>query len=77
MKPNINPSQRKIGTRQELIAIIFPFLSAVTMQAPHPPSLHINFVPVKWAYSRKNVFNVVAAGMSSDTLITKNALIKL
>lgn len=34
----------------------------VTMHAPHPPSKHINLVPVNLAYVRINVLSVVSIG---------------
>lgn len=37
------------------------------MQAPQPPSKHINFVPLRCAYSLIYVFSEVYAGILSET----------
>lgn len=34
----------------------------VTMQTPHPPSRHINLVPVSWAFVRRKVLSDVSTG---------------
>ena len=44
----------------------FGALTATT-QTPHPPSKHINFVPVNLAYSRMYVLSVVSLGTTSGS----------
>lgn len=50
----------------------------VTMQAPHPPSEHINFVPLSSALVRINVFKVVSTGTVDElTKVIDNDLANL
>lgn len=52
----------------ELTAHIFSSLVTgcipltLTIHAPQPPSEHINFVPLRWALVRINVFKLVSIG---------------
>lgn len=43
-----------------LVTGCIPF--TLTIHAPHPPSEHINFVPLSWAFVRINVFKLVSIG---------------
>lgn len=63
----------------ELTAHVVSFLVTgwipfkVTTHAPHPPSKHINLVPVRWAWLRIKVFNVVVIGtVFGETNVVNN-----
>lgn len=44
----------------------------VTMQAPQPPSEHINLVPLNWAFVLMNVFKLVSMGTVDALTVKKN-----
>lgn len=46
-----------------------------TMHAPHPPSEHINFVPLSSALVRINVFKLVFAGTVDEFTETRSELV--
>lgn len=70
-----------LNKRTALTAIVRDSPDAVsmpeifTMQAPHPPSKHINLVPVKRAWLRMNTSRLVSIGTSFGVTGNQKVLI--